>query len=162
MNLIEKIKYFSQIIFGIVIASCIFFIILFLINGELWFIDKIYPWFIPISAYALVACFLIFLPLVFIKKTRAISVIGFLIASYVFGIVAWMWSFSLVYIFWGFIGLFIGLLFIGVGVVPMAMFISVFLGEWGFLWKLVLIVIMSFSVRLFALYVAAKIDHKNF
>jgi len=158
MNIIEKIKNLGGGLFGIVIMLGLFLLPLLFIKGGLWLSATIYPWLVSISGITFAISLFILLPLAIFKKTRSASAIGLLIASYIFGATAWVWSFLLAYVFWGFLGLFIGLFIVGVGVVPIAMLASLFKGEWGIFGQLVLIVIITFGVRFLALYIAEKAE----
>jgi hypothetical protein len=160
MNIIEKIRNLGWGLLGIIIMIGLFLLALFFIKGGLWLSATIYPWLVSISGITFAISLFILLPLALFKKTRNVSAIGLLIASYIFGATAWSWSFLLAYVFWGFLGLFIGLFFGGVGVVPIAMIASMFKGEWGIFGQLVLVVIMTFGVRFLALYIAEKAEAK--
>ena len=161
MNIIEKIKNLGWGLLGIVIMLGLFLLALLFIKGGLWLSATIYPWLVSIAGITFVICLLILLPLAIFKKTRSASAMSLLIASYIFGATAWVWSFLLAYVFWGFLGLFIGLFIGGVGVVPIAMLASMSKGEWGIFGQLVLVVIITFGVRFLALYIAEKAEQKD-
>ncbi len=161
MNIIEKIKNLGWGLLGIIIMFGLILLALLFIKGGLWLSATIYPWLVSISGITFAISIFILLPLAIFKKTRGASAIGLLIASYIFGATAWVWSFLLAYVFWGFLGLFIGLFIGGVGVVPIAMLASMFKGEWGIFGQLVLIVIITFGVRFLSLYIAEKAEQKD-
>ena len=161
MNIAEKIKSLGWIFLGIAIIFGIVLFALLFVKGGLWLSVIIYPWLVLISEITFAISFLILLPLAIFKKTRGMSAISLLIASYIFGITTWVWSFLLTYVFWGFFGLFVGLFIGGIGVVPIAMLASVFRGEWNMFGQLVLIVILTFSTRSLALYIVKKQENRT-
>jgi hypothetical protein len=79
---------------------------------------------------------LIALPLSFIKKYRGNIAFVFLGSSFIFGITMWLIGFYVTYYLWGIAWVIIGTLFLGVGVVPLALLASLFNGEWGYLFTL--------------------------
>ncbi len=158
MKLKEKIKdlglgiLWFAILIGLALLAGLF------IKGGLWLSETLYPWLVLISGITFVISILVLLPLGIFKKTRGVSAIGLLIASYIFGATTWVWSFLIAYVLWGFTGLFIGLFIGGVGVVPIAMLASIFNGEWAIFGQLALLVVVTFGVRSLALYIAVKAE----
>lgn len=128
------------------------------IKGGLWLSATLYPWLVLISVVTFIISILILLPLGIFKRTRGVSAIGLLIASYIFGATTWVWAFLLAYVFWGFMGLFIGLFIGGVGVVPVSMLASIFNGEWAIFGQLILLVVVTFGVRFLSIYIAEKAE----
>lgn len=154
----EKIKDLGWGLLGVAFFIGIILLALLFIKGGLWLSATLYPWLVLISGITFLISILILLPLGIFKKTRGVSAIGLLIASYVFGATTQVWSFLLAYVFWGFMGLFIGLFIGGVGVVPIAMLASIFNGEWAIFGQLVLLVVLTFGVRFLSLYIAEKAE----
>ncbi len=158
----EKIKNFGLGFLGIGIYIALFIgsilLALLFIKGGLWLSTTLYPWLVLISGITFLISVLILLPLSIFKKTRSVSAIGLLIASYIFGTTTWVWSFLLAYVLWGIMGLVVGLFIGGIGVVPIAMLASIFNGEWSIFGQLVLLVVITFGVRFFSLYIAEKAE----
>ena len=78
----------------------------------------------------LLIAFFILGPLSLIPPARFIAASGFLIASIVFGVMIWVGGLGVTYEAWGLGGVIIGLVFAGVGIVPVAMLASLLQGEW--------------------------------
>lgn len=154
----ETTKKFSWSILGIPFFVGLCLLALLIKKDGLWLSATLYPWLALLSMLTFLVSFLILLPLAIFKKTRGASAIGLLIASYIFGTTGWILSILIAYLFWGFIGLFIGLSIGGVGVVPVAMFASIFNGEWAIFGKLVLIVIVTFGTRFLSWHIDMKTE----
>jgi hypothetical protein len=154
----EKIKDLGWSLLGIAFFIGLMLLAVLFIKGGLLLNATLYPWLVLISGITFVISLLILLPLGIFKKTRGVSAIGLLIASYIFGATTWVWSFLLAYVFWGFMGLFIGLFMGGIGVVPIAMLASIFHGEWAVFGQLILLVVFTFGVRFLSLYIAEKAE----
>lgn len=87
-----------------------------------WVIEtsiKFYTFLIPFSWIALIIVLLIFLPLAFWRKTRKFSGIGFIIASFLIGATTWFLGAAVSFAAFSWFGLIVGLLFFGIGVVPL-------------------------------------------
>jgi len=152
----DIIKGLRTYLFGALFIAGLILIPLLLLKGGLWLTQTVYPLLIIIYAIALIVCVVIFLPLSLFQKTRAFSSIGILISSYIFGVTVWVWSFLLTYMLWGMLGLIIGLFIMGVGVVPVAILATLLNGEWSAFFQLVLLLVLTFGTRGFALYLAKK------
>lgn len=53
---------------------------------------------------------------------------------------------------WGYVGLIVGLIFGGVGVVPVAFVATVAHAEWPAFWSLILGIVLTFGARAFGIY----------
>jgi hypothetical protein len=124
------------------------------IEGGLIVSEILYPWIAIISLITFVICLVILFPLALFKRTRELSILGLLIASYVFGFIAWIWSFLLSYTLWGSMGLFIGLFLGGIGVVPIALLATAVGGYWLVLGQLVLLIVLKYAVKALAAYLS--------
>lgn len=102
----------------------------------------------------------ILLPLAIFRKTRGVSATGLYMVSYVFGINLWLWSFLLVYQIWGTVALVIGLLFFGVGVVPIAFFAILF-GHMQYITQMIGLLICTFGARYLGMYWINKSEEKQ-
>ena len=135
--------------------SGIIFIIL-LIRGVPWIAENIYP----LVSLITVGLFLIITPisilLAFFKKTRGISGIGFILSSYAVGFGLWLWSLILTYALAGKVWLIIGLLFAGIGVVPIAIIASLTSGEWIISIQLLTNVVLVYGLRVLGNYLIEK------
>jgi hypothetical protein len=96
----------------IVICLGLFFIAL-LLRGMVWASDKLMPWLVTASTIAVLICIFIFLPLCIFRRTRPWAGVGYVYASYVFGLMLWAYSCLFVVYAWGYGALAIGLIFAG-------------------------------------------------
>lgn len=79
-----------------------------------------------VAQLAFLAGLFILLPMALIRRTRRTAGSGFVIMSYLFGIVTWLLGAAVTFSSYGWLGLLAGLLFLGVGVIPMAVFAAFF------------------------------------
>ncbi len=87
-----------------------------------WIVEgtiRIYAFLLPIAGIALVISLLVLLPMTAWRKTRVIAGFGLLISSYVLGVTTWFLGAAVTFGSFGWLGLIIGLLFLGLGVVPL-------------------------------------------
>ncbi|MDD5501180.1 MAG: hypothetical protein PHH57_05810 [Candidatus Omnitrophica bacterium] len=133
-----------------------------LMKGGIWLSAIIYPWLNGISLLTFLLCLFILLPLAIFRRTRAVSGIGLVISSYIFGITLWVYAFLLSYTFWGLIGLLIGLAFFGVGIVPIAMLAAIIHGDWWLLAELFFSVLLAFGSRLFGIFLVNKTESQSY
>lgn len=156
----NKLKSIGQVIFGIVIFLGILLLTYFLIFGAIHIATKINPILIRITNILSAISFFILLPLTIFKKTRSFSAICLYVSSYFFGLSAWVLGLIATYITLGGFWIFIGLMFGGVGVVPMGLIGSVIKGEWSLLWNLLYITILTFGIRIFVFYLISKEENR--
>ena len=81
---------------------------------------------LPIASWGLLLTVLIVVPLSFIRGTQKIAITCLEVFRWVFGLMVWFYSCGITFATFGWIGLFIGLIFFGLGVVPLAIFGSFF------------------------------------
>ena len=105
----------------LVVFAVVLFLIALLLRGMVWVSDKAMPWLVWASTITLLICIFILLPLCIFRKARPIAGVAYYYASYVFGIMLWAYSCLFTVSTWGYGALAIGLIFLGVGVVPVAL-----------------------------------------
>ena len=95
----------------------------------------IYTFLLPIAWIGVGIVVVILLPMAIFRATRSAAGTGIFFSSYIFGLTTWFLGAAVTFVTWGWVGLLIGLLFFGVGVVPigiLAAFISLKLPSLGF------------------------------
>jgi hypothetical protein len=137
---------------GLIVICVVLLLIALMMRGMVWASDKMMPWLISASGIALLICIFIFLPLCIFRRTRPWAGVGYVYASLVFGIMLWAYSCLFVVYAWGYVALGIGLIFAGVGVVPMALLAALFRGEWSVLWEVVFGIVLTFGTRFLGLW----------
>lgn len=141
-------------LFGFLAVMCL--LLVFLIKGGVWVGKYIYPFSVLAAQLAVLASIFIFLPLSFIRRTFGFSSVGLLIASMVMGLAIWVSSLLVTYQIWGAWGVLIGLVFMGVGVVPIALLATLLNGMWAVLGQLLLSLAIMWAVRIYAHHVGRK------
>ncbi|MFC1771174.1 hypothetical protein ACFLZV_04730 [Candidatus Margulisiibacteriota bacterium] len=86
-------------------------------------------WPLAINLTVLIIDIFIVLPLSIIKKTRGIAFICLICSSLIYGITIWLLSLYFSYIYLGLIAVIAGSIFLGIGVIPIAIFAAGTRGE---------------------------------
>ncbi len=132
-----------------------------LLRGVGWIAENIYPWVMLATAIALIVVVPISLLLSIFRKSRGVGSVGLLLSSYVVGLNLWMWSLivasSLAGTFW----LIVGLLFAGIGVVPIAFIAALLSSEWSVAGQILITTIVVFLIRGFSNFVANRTGQDN-
>jgi hypothetical protein len=110
---------------------------------------------------SLLIAFFILGPLSLIPPARFIAANGFVIASTVFAAMMWVCGLGVTYEAWGMGGVIIGLVFAGVGIVPVAMLAALLQGEWQALIVFVIFIVLTFGFRALGLWLAKKVDERT-
>jgi hypothetical protein len=79
---------------------------------------------------------------------------GFYIASFLFGTMLFAFSCIVAVTIWGYGGLAVGLIFAGVGVVPVAFLATIFHAEWTAFWNLIFGIVLTFGTRGLGIYLS--------
>jgi hypothetical protein len=122
--------------------------------GMIWFSNKALPWLSIASLCTIGICILVLSPLCIFRKTRPWAGLGFYYASFVFGVTLFAYSCLFVVSVWGIGGLVIGLIFAGVGVVPVALVAALLHAQWSVLGELALEIVLTFGTRFLGLWLS--------
>jgi hypothetical protein len=125
----------------------------------MWFIDfitHIRDWTGWLDTILIPVYILLFLPMSFSRKTRMWAAVGFIYGSFAFGVYVWTTSFLFTFYNLGLAFLIVGLLFMGLGIVPMAFLTALFHGDWSGVGVLILYLLITFGSRFFGAYIATK------
>lgn len=76
----------GAIIFGLAAFIGLFFAVGFLITGTAFIPDEILPYLTTAGVAVLILCIVVLLPLSIFRATRIVSLWGFFVASYIFGL----------------------------------------------------------------------------
>jgi hypothetical protein len=154
----NAIKGVGSIMLGIASFAAIIFVSVIFIRGLAWVSEHLIGYLtFPVSA-AFGLCLFVFLPLALFRKTRFISVYGFLISSFLFGATTWILGFLTTLEYWGGIGVFIGLFLGIVGIVPLGIIASVFHTDWWSAGALIVGLFVTFGSRMIALSLATTLE----
>ena len=154
----DILKTLGWLALGIVVLAIVLLIFSLIIHGLASISVFLMPWLFRAAWFAFFVCLVPLAPLAAFKATRKISSIGFLICSFVFGLVCWVCGFLVTYSFWGATGVVIGLVIAGVGVVPIGIIAALFHGIWSTAGFLLVLLILTFGSRALALALAARVD----
>lgn len=117
---------------------------------------KIYPVVSDIALLIFLFDLIIALPISFFRKARVLSGNTILYSSWVFGLQLWLSGLMLTWQIWGLGVALLGILFLGVGVVPIAMLATLFNGKLIELLQLILSIVLVFGFRLLGAYIVSK------
>jgi hypothetical protein len=120
------------------------------------FFEKAQEWVGLADSVALVLCLFVFLPMIFIKRTRGWGGAGFFYSSFGWGLYLWLTAFLYTYVNFGLFWLLLGLLLAGVGVVPIAVIGSLIHGDWSGVLQIFVMLVLSLGFRYFGAHVIAK------
>ena len=158
MNVKETFGAIGGLALMLAIAAVGIAIVTAFILGGVWVSKHLLPWLTVISFIVFAIVIFVLLPLAIPRATRGFSSVSILIASYVFGATLWMFGLLLTYFTWGVVAVIIGLVFFGVGVVPIALLATLLKGMWGPFFTLVLLAIATYGCRIGALSLAESVD----
>ncbi|MES2292008.1 MAG: hypothetical protein V4527_01785 [Pseudomonadota bacterium] len=141
---------------AIAIATVLFF------SGVAYVSAIVIPWLFDAAWITFGISLVILFPLSFLRTTRVFSATGLVIGSYVFGLCGWVFAFLITYSSWGIIGVAVGLVFFGIGVMPIAIVASIIHGSWDFVWQLLTLIVLTFATRSYGFLVAGKADQDSY
>ena len=88
-------------------------------------------------------------PMAAIRKTRGFVGMVLFNLSYLAGLLLWLRALLLAYILWGLTSVIIGLVFAGVGVLPVAVLACLFKGQWPLSVELIVLLVLVLGTRWF-------------
>jgi hypothetical protein len=101
---------------------------------------------------------LVLAPLGFFIRTRGMAGVGLIVASWVLGAILWGYGALFTFTLWGWPALIIGLLFVGIGVVPMAFLALAINSGWAWIGNLSALLVAVIGFRLLGLWYISKVD----
>ena len=161
MSIAARVKDAGSVVLGVAVIVGVLAIGIGLLTGAAAFSVWIFKWTLPAFGITLLVSFVLLAPLSLIPPTRAFSAVGFMIASFVFGAILWVWGMVYTYSVWGLFAVIVGLVFLGVGVVPIAMFAALVRGDWGNLGIFVVTAVVAIGFRVLAHWLARKADERT-
>jgi hypothetical protein len=157
----ETLKYVGFALGGLLVMAAVFGLTMIFFVGATAVSFWVREWIPVVFWINLLITFFILGPLSLIPPARFIAASGFLIASIVFGVMIWVCGFGVTYEAWGMGGVIIGLVFAGVGIVPVAMLAALLQGEWQALIGFVILIVLTFGLRALGLWLAKKVDERT-
>jgi hypothetical protein len=143
---------------GVIAFCAALLLVAAMLRGMVWASDKLMPWLVMGSTITLLVCIFIFLPLCLLRKTRPWAGMGLYYASYLFGTMLFAYSCLFTVFTWGYGALAVGLIFAGVGIVPVALLAAIFHAEWAVLGELLFEIVLTFGTRGFGIWMITKAE----
>lgn len=140
----------------LVIALAGIAVLILLFRGVGWVSEKIYPWAMFFAGIALFVVTPGSLLLSIFRVSRGLGALGLLVASYVIGFSLWIWSLIVAYSLAGVFWLIIGLLFAGLGIVPVAFIAALLSREWSVAGQLLIMVVLVYAIRMFSFFLGTR------
>lgn len=147
MSIAARLKDLGLGVLGLALMVGMVAIGIGLLMGAAAFSVWVLKWTFPAYSIIFLVSIVVLVPLALIPPTRSFSAVGLLIASYAFGAILWIWSMAYTYSVWGLVAVIVGLGFLGVGVVPIAMFAALVRADWGNLGAFVVAAVLTFGYR---------------
>jgi hypothetical protein len=148
----------AGIIGGVALVFTLVFLWAVYMAGLLWVSKHVLDYLNIAAVIALQACILILLPCALFRVTRKLCAYGFLISSVIFGLSTWVLALLVTFQHWGVTGLIVGVMFAGVGIVPLGTLASAFNGDWLQVVVLALGLVLTFGAQAMAFTLAASAD----
>lgn len=144
---------------GICLALLVPLLVLFLLlKGSTWIFENVYPWIRGLGAVAFGLTLFVFLPLSIFRRARPLAGLAIYACSFAQGLAVWFWGYFVALFFAGTFWLIFGLLFMGFGVVPVALVAALIRGEWLTLGEGILDLFLVFGSRATGLYIIHRAE----
>jgi hypothetical protein len=143
----SRLKNWSMSVLGFLLMIVALVVVSLFLRGMVWAFDKVLPWLNTASEIAFGICVFVVAPLCIPRKTRPWAGVAFVYASFLFGAMLFAYACLFVVYVWGYVGLVIGLIFAGVGVVPVALLAALLHANWSVLFDLAFGVVLTFGTR---------------
>jgi hypothetical protein len=157
----EFLKSIGFFVLGVVLLAALMTLVGLFLYGAGWLSEKVLPVVSLVGAVTLLILLLVFLPLSIFRKCRGWCAAAFIYWSYLCGLSLWMTSLLVTLNLWGLTAAIIGLLFMGVGILPVALLACIFKGEWSIFFQLILQLVFLIGCRLFGFYLAHKAEQEE-
>lgn len=122
-------------------------LLIMLLRGTPWISENFYPWTVQAAKIALFFVVPTCAVLAFFRKGRGIGGLGLVLSSYVIGFSLWVWSLIVAYALAGVFWIIVGLLFVGVGVIPIAMVAAALNSQWSVAGQMLICIIIVYALR---------------
>jgi hypothetical protein len=161
MSVADKLKGIGATLAGVAILAAVIALTVVVLRGVTWVSVTVSPLLMPTFFWTLIACLFVLGPSALFHRTRGFAAVGLMFASYVFGFILWVWSFLLTLKLLGMFAVIVGLIFFGIGIVPVALLAVLFNADWSSLGDMAILLVATFGSRILALWLAAKVDRQG-
>lgn len=146
----------GSILFMLVSLIVFVFIIFAFIKGATFLSEKVLPILSNVVIPLLILELVIVLPMALSKKLKYAAGMIVYVGSYVYGLTAWLIGFITTLYLWGAIWVIVGLFIAGVGVVPFGIIAAGIDGQWGIVFNLIVLIILTYGSRILGAYLAEE------
>jgi hypothetical protein len=119
-----------------------------LLNQMPWISTNLYPGTLKVARIALFFIVPTCSVLAFFRKGRAIGGLGLVLSSYMIGFSLWVWSLMMAYALAGVVWIIVGLLFLGIGVIPIAIVAAALNDQWSVAGQMIIGIFIVFTLRI--------------
>lgn len=161
-KILGSIKSIGRFIIGISVIFGLLVLLTVLFKGGITLAEKILPLLLKVSNIITFFIVFILLPIACFKKTRKYSAIILYFLSNFYGFSLWIYSALVVYVFWGLIALFIGLFLMGIGVLPIAIIVAIFNGQWLILLSLIYLMALTYGSRVIGIKILERVEEEKY
>jgi len=96
-----------------------------------------------------------------LKRTRVVAGMTLLLSSLIFGLATWLIGLIATLHFWGIVPVMIGLIFLGIGVIPIGLLACAVNCSWGHFWGLLLLMALTFMAKWISLWLLATMENQS-
>src|SRR5581483_7390696 len=141
MSIATRVKDVGLGILGLLLMVGMLALSVGLLVGATSFSLWVLKWTPTAFEITLAVALLVFGPLALIPPTRAFSALGYIIASFAFGAIMWVWGMAFTYTVWG-------------------LFAALVHGDWGNLGGFVIMAVLTYGCRMLATWLAQKAEER--
>ena len=153
--MLGKLKGLGAVALGVLGFVAMIAVPIVVLRGSLWASTHLLNPLITAGWIAVALDVLLLLPLSIFKKLRGFTGTGIMFSSFLFGAVTWLLGLVVTYSLWGGFAVIVGVLFMGVGVVPIGMAASAWNGMWEPFFTLSVLTVVTFGSRFLGGFIAA-------
>jgi hypothetical protein len=122
-------------------------LLIMFLRGTPWIAENFYPWTVQAAKITLYFVIPTCSVLAFFRKGRGLGGLGLSLSSYVIGFSLWVWSLIVAYSLGGVFWIIVGLLFAGVGVIPIAIVAAALKAQWSIAGQMLLGLVVVLALR---------------
>jgi hypothetical protein len=160
MNVAKGIKEIGVVLLGLLAMAAMLAIGVGFLVGATALSFWVLKWTPTAFEVTFAVSLLLLAPLSLIPAARVFAAFGYLIASFAFGAIMWVWGVAFIYTAWGLFGLFVSVVFTGGTVVPAAMLAALLHADWSDLGAFAMLAVLTYGCRLHAMWLGKKADER--
>jgi len=143
-------------LYGVIALLIVASIPAVLMLGAEWMSSILLPWFSLASAIVFTLLILVVVPLSVFRGMRRFAAVTSVLGSYLFGSTLWMFGLLSTITLVGWWAVFLGLIFMGFGVIPIAMLAMAIKGLWGLLGQMLALLAAAIGAQVYSAWIEDK------